>query len=390
MRNAPLHRRDFLKVAASAPLALSSLGMLGRIEAQQIQTKIPIVVFFASGGAASKETFSPDPIESPENLRGPFRSIQTRTGERFSELFPMLAERGDRLSLIRSLDAESADHIDAARRAFIQPGSSRNLQERIGESTGGIPHAFLNPGRTWPAVTEVFHQQSAFSPVYRNGRFLPPDLAPDPRLGERRQLLNALESPTIDSPAAMRLQRFRELAYELLSGGGALARAFDLPENERDRYGRSLAGDGLLLAKRLIQSGAGSAVLYHETDGVGWDFHSGIEEGMRRQALETDRAVSAIIDEIHRGTLHAVFLLATEFSRSPAINRLGGRDHHAQGSIAILAGGHVRPGVTYGRVNNQGEIRDGRVPHSEFGNTVLLATGSDIPPQFPRIREILT
>lgn len=368
-------RREFL-VSVATTIVIPSLGLSS-------ETRLPLIVLFASGGMSAKESFTPDPMESSENLRGPFRAIQTKTGERFCELFPMLAERSDKFTLVRSLDAESLDHIDAARNALTK--QNQNLQEQIGSANGGLQHAFLNPNSNWPAVHSVFRQSNALTPAYRNGRFVPPDLTPHPRLSERRKLLQILDVSHSGSETSFRAQRFRELAFELLQGEGTLSEAFQLPENERGRYGRNLAGDGMLLAKRLVKAGAGAVTLYYESDNVAFDFHSDLENGMRNLAPQLDKSSAAIIDDISKGELNAVFLLFTEFSRTPDM-RGTGRDHHRYGGTAILAGGSSQKGLTYGRVNARGQILDGRVPHSEFGNTVLAATGADLPPNLPRIR----
>lgn len=371
-----ISRREFLVAAASTTTALQTLGL----SAQQESTKLPLITLFCSGGVSAWESFNPNGQV--------LQSIQTRTGERFSEVFPMLADRADKFSLVRSLDAESVDHEPASRNAFLPRGRT-NIQESIGTATGGLPHAFLNPGRTWYAVNSVFHQQNAFSPLWRDGRFTPPNLTPEPRLRERRELLDTLESLQNGPETGYRYNRFRSLAFDLLSGGGALAQAFDLPENERDRYGRNLAGDGMLLAKRLVQRGVGASTLYYEPDSVAFDMHNNIGRGMRDIAPPVDKAASAIIDEIHAGRLNAVFLMMGEFNRHPSINGGAGREHFSAGNCAILAGGGIKPGVTFGRTNHRGQITDGRIPQTELGNTITLASGGEIPATSPRIRAFL-
>lgn len=386
-----LSRREFLKVAATAPLALQSLGL---VQAAETHTRYPLIILFLSGGSSAKETFNPDPPSTPAELRGPLGTVRTRTGERFSELFPMLAERSDTFAVLRALDTGSTDHIKSAQTAVLHEG--RTTSEHIGERAahGGVPYLFLNPGSNWPAIQDAFRMSHALSPLWNaeERRFRPPDLQPAPGLRERRALLEAFErgAPPIASPVAERMQRFRETAFDLLLGGGRFAEAFSLPERDRERYGRTLTGDMTLLAKRFVESGAGAVTIYHEPESAAWDLHSNLEAGMKKLSPDVDRAASALIDDITRGRLQCLFLLMGEFNRTPSMNGNGGRDHWQYGNNAILAGGKIRPGITHGRTTPQGTIRDGGVQQQNvFGNTVLVAAGMDIDPVHPRVREVL-
>src|SRR5204862_2800221 len=86
-------RRQFLRVAASAPFAVNSL-LHGDITAPQARTRLPLIILFLSGGVSAKESFNPDPPGTASELKGPFGTVPTQTpGVHFSEMFPELAQR---------------------------------------------------------------------------------------------------------------------------------------------------------------------------------------------------------------------------------------------------------------------------------------------------------
>jgi hypothetical protein len=394
MRNAPhLTRRQFLSVAPSAALSLASLFHgEGNISAAQRETKLPLIVLFLSGGASTKEMFNPDPQSVSSDLRGPIGSIPTSTsGVHFSELFPLLAARQEKFALLRALDTGSSDHTPSMQTAMLKNG--KTVTEIAGEraADGGVPYVLLNPGSTWYGLRDAFRIEQSFAPLWdpSTRSFRPPTMQQGMDLSERRALLEALDTTPIHSPAAERMQRFRQTAFDLLQGGGRFFEALDLPEPDRLRYGQNLTGDMVLTAKRFIERGAGAVTLYHEPESIAWDAHSDIEGKYRRLAPEVDQAAAAIIDEIAANRLECVFLLTTEFNRTPRMNPTG-RDHWQHGNWAIMAGGHTKAGAVHGRTDHRGNIRDGGVMQRDtLPNTVLVACGAEINPAEQRVREIL-
>lgn len=383
-------RREFLTISAAAPCALGLLG-LGSNSAAEGNAHTPLIILFLVGGVSAKEFTNPDPASAPVELRGPLASVATRTaGVHFSEVWPQLAARQDRFSVLRAIDAGTSDHFPGGQLAFESGGST--IQERIGEraSNGGVPYSLLHVGSAWiNSYTQAFRPSNALVPLFENNRFIPPRMAATPNISERRKLLEAFDTQ-VPSPQSARYDRFRGTAFDLLQGGGQFFRALELPDADRRRYGRNQSGDLVLTAKRLIEAGAGAVVIFHDLGGMTWDMHGRIAQYMRADAPKLDNAAAMLIDEIASERLNASLLMMGEINRTPRINLQAGRDHWRLGNQAILAGPRIRRGVVHGRTNAQGQILDGAVQQREqLGNTVLMACGLEVNPAAPKVREIL-
>ena len=68
------------------------------------------IYIFLSGGLAQHDSFDMKP-DAPDNIRGEFKPIATRTpGIQICEHLPLLAERSHLWALVRSLTHPSNDH----------------------------------------------------------------------------------------------------------------------------------------------------------------------------------------------------------------------------------------------------------------------------------------
>ena len=97
-------------------------------------------------------------------------------------------------------------------------------------------------------------------------------------------------------------------------------------EKVKDRYGKNQAGQRMLLARRLVESGVRFVSLTYG----GWDMHQNIEAGFNKQGPELDKAYAALISDLdERGLLDSTLvMLSSEFGRTPKINKDSGRDHY--------------------------------------------------------------
>ncbi len=148
------------------------------------------------------------------------------------------------------------------------------------------------------------------------------------------------------------------------------------PESLHDRYGRTAAGQSMLLARRLVESG----VRFVTVNADGWDHHAGIFEAMDRKLPELDLALSALVEDMDdRGLLSETLLVVmSEFGRSPLINANGGRDHWPAASSVLFAGAGVKRGCVLGSTDRHGAYpTEQPVGPGDVAATILEAIGID-------------
>ena len=230
------------------------------------------------------------------------------------------------------------------------------------------------------------------------------------RLDRRRSLLDQIagEAPrgSIDAQ--------RDKAISLLVSG-RVSGAFELAREDpkvRDRYGRHMFGQSLLLARRLVQAGV-PIVQVNLGRVQNWDTHSANFKSLKDRLLPpTDIGVSALLDDLEaHGLLDETLVVLTgEFGRTPRIgattgnaNTKDGRDHWAACFSTVLAGAGVRGGQAIGQSDKNGAYPATRPytpadlaatiyqslgidPETElrdrFGRPLALCTGRPITPLF--------
>jgi uncharacterized protein (DUF1501 family) len=127
------------------------------------------------------------------------------------------------------------------------------------------------------------------------------------------------------------------------------------PKHVLEMYGTT-GNDGsfaanCLLARRLAERGVRFIQVYHRD----WDMHGFIKRDMPVNAKETDQASAALIRDLkQRGMLDDTLVIwGGEFGRTP-MNQGDGRDHHIKGFSLWMAGGGIKPGITYGETDELG------------------------------------
>ncbi|MGL4552843.1 MAG: DUF1501 domain-containing protein, partial [Gemmataceae bacterium] len=180
-------------------------------------------------------------------------------------------------------------------------------------------------------------------------------------LDRRRSLLRKFDDAarTARSAPGRVLTRQQQKAFELLTSDEA-RQAFDLSQEHdvvRDRYGRDLMGQSVLLARRLVEAGVTFVTVHTEYRGNGhWDTHSNNFKMLSQLLLPyLDRALSALLDDLEaRGLLDSTLVMVTgDMGRTPRINKNAGRDHWPQCGFCLFAGGGTKPGMVLGKTDNQ-------------------------------------
>ncbi|HZL91451.1 MAG TPA: DUF1501 domain-containing protein [Pirellulaceae bacterium] len=369
-----MSRRCLLTVGAVGGLGLTLADFFQRkAQADQkhydfIEAKAQSVIhIFLPGGMAHQESFDPKPY-SPLEYRGEMGSIKTNTGEVISETLPKLATVCDKLAIIRSMTHGEAAHERGTHNMFTGYRPSPAL---IFPSMGSVvsheygPRNNLPPYVCIPTVPNEFaangYLSSSFAPFSlgsdpANGGFkvldlnLPGDVN-DARFTRRRTALEAVndyftKKDKSDNVGAM--NTFYERAYSLISSPQA-REAFNIdaePANVRDQYGRNVAGQRLLMARRLVAAGVRFVTLTYG----GWDMHNSITQGMRGQMPALDQALHTLITDLEtQGLLKSTMIMvSSEFGRTPKINATAGRDHWPKVFSVVLAGGGIKKGFVYG------------------------------------------
>ncbi|WP_425400322.1 DUF1501 domain-containing protein [Aeoliella sp.] len=137
-----------------------------------------------------------------------------------------------------------------------------------------------------------------------------------------------------------------------------------------------------LLARRLVERGVRFVNVYHR----GWDHHSDVRGGLRKECAATDRASAALVRDLkQRGMLDDTLVVwGGEFGRTPmvestaALARVDGRDHHPQAFTMWLAGGGIKSGFALGKTDDLGfHVVDNPVHVHDLQATVLNQLGLD-------------
>ncbi len=151
-----------------------------------------------------------------------------------------------------------------------------------------------------------------------------------------------------------------------------------------ERYGRNAFGWSLLMARRLVEAGV-RLVQVNLGNNETWDTHGNAFPHLKDNLLPpTDRAVSALLDDLHDSGLldSTLVVMAGEFGRTPRISRLPeayrlpGRDHWGRVQSVFLAGGGVVGGRVIGSSDRIGghPATDPQTPEN-LGATIYRALG---------------
>jgi hypothetical protein len=218
------------------------------------------------------------------------------------------------------------------------------------------------------------------------------------RLGARRRLLERVNRrrAVLDRSASGRqLDGYYQKAYSLLSSG-VTQRAFDMsaePDRVRQRYGRNLFGQSILLGRRLVEAGVRLVhVNWIRILEQGWDTHDDNFNALKKKLLPPmDLGFSALLDDMQaRGLLdETLVILMGEFGRSPKITKSNaGREHWPQVFTILLAGAGIPGGRFYGTSDKHAAYPlDGRIGPGELSATIYHALGVDYTTEVPTLLE---
>lgn len=407
-----LHRRELLRLGAAAFFGLTQADFLradARSAFEPSYRKKSIVNVWLSGGVSHLDTFDMKPDASAE-FRGEFKPIATRVpGLQICEHMPRIAERMDRMALIRSLTGAVDDHEGAVCATGYPHDSLRNIGGRPniasyvaklqGPTNGNVPTAvaiksLMHPSQYFRSAGFLGQSFDCFNP---DGKLERANLKARNITSDRRHLLSQFDTMRreLDARGTMEaMDAYTQRAFQFVTSR-EFADALDIdrePLAVRNRYGVdlgvSLSGHKLgldnanfLMARRLIECGARCVNLTWLEGIQRWDTHKDNFKILRRDLLPSfDIGLSAFFDDLEaRGLLDDVMvLLWGEFGRTPRINGNAGRDHYVPASSALVFGGGLKVGQVIGSTTKNGERpKDRPIHYQQMFATLYRHLGID-------------
>ena len=352
-----------------------------------------------------------------EEIRGEFKPIATSVpGVQFSEHLPRLARHMHRCTLVRSVHHS----VNNAHAAAVYTGLTGHDRGEIGGGAKPTDHPAIGsvmglcrppskpvvPYVSMPYITQEgaggppqpgFFGGCSAARTIRSSSCATPTLPTSPcrnwdsaadmsadRLDARRRLLDRLHGG-VDDRSAQEMAGFQGKAFDLLASA-ATQKAFRLDQEPlavRDRYGRNIYGQSVLLARRLIEAGTRVACISWAPDAnATWDTHGNNFVKLKTNLLpQLDAAVSSLLTDLaERGLLERTLVAVMgEFGRSPKVNANAGRDHWNFCYSLLLAGGGFRGGFVYGASDSIG-ARPSRNPVTPGDIIATLYTCLGIDP----------
>lgn len=192
--------------------------------------------------------------------------------------------------------------------------------------------------------------------------------------------MNRLGDPEI----AARIAQY-EMAYKMQASVPELTDLSNEPQHVLEMYGPQVLEKGsfaynCLMARRLAERGCRFIQLMH----AGWDQHTNLDTQLKIQCEDTDAPSAALVSDLRqRGLLEDTLLIwGGEFGRTPfqqnRPNSPRGRDHHPYAFSLWLAGGGIKPGITYGESDEFGfNVAEDPVEVHDLQATILHQLGID-------------
>ena len=334
-----------------------------------------------------------------------------KSGTWISELLPHTAGIVDDIAIIKSLNTEAINHDPAT--TFIQTGSQQPGRPSLG---AWLSYGIGTESQQLPAFVVMISQgsgnkmdQPIFSRLWGSG-FLPSEhqgvrfrSGGDPVLylsnppgidakGRRGMLdsvarLNRMAQKSFGDPEINTRIAQYEMAYKMQSSAPELTDLSKETKETLDMYGVDDKGtDGgfarnCLLARRMVERGVRFVQLMHR----GWDQHSSLPKQIRGQCKDIDQPAAALVKDLKaRGLLDETLVIwggefgRTVYSQGALTATDYGRDHHGRCFTMWMAGGGIKPGISYGETDDfcYNIVKDPVHIH-DFNATILHTLGID-------------
>jgi hypothetical protein len=327
------------------------------------------------------------------------------SGLEVADILPHLGSVADDICLIRSVKTDQFNHAPAQiffNTGFAQPGrpsmgswvvyglgsESRNLPAFVVMSTGaGISGGSANWSSGFiPTVFTGTRLRNSGDPILNVSNPAGIDAKVQADTIDLVGKLNRHELNQVGDPEIRTRIASYEMAFRLQTSAPELMDLKSESQETLKLYGADPAKPSFaracLLARRMVERGVRYINIYNE----GWDAHSDVFGNHTNNARATDQASAALVKDLkRRGLLDETLVVwGGEFGRTPmvetnsALGRSLGRDHHPQAYSMWMAGGGIKPGISYGMTDELGfNIVENPVHVHDIQATILHALGLD-------------
>ena len=323
------------------------------------------------------------------------------SGNEICNAFPHVQRIADEICIIRSMHTDQINH-DPAHTLFNtgaaipgRPSMGSWLLYGLGSESDNLPGyvvlTSVGGGQSQPIASRQWHSgflPSKFQGVEFRSQGEPVLYVKNPAGVDRArqqdvvasiEKLNRIGMRTdFDPEIETRIAQY-ELAFKMQMSVPELADISDEPQEILDLYGTKGADGSFaancLLARRLAERGVRFIQLYHR----GWDHHGGIKKGIEVTSKLVDQGSAALVQDLkQRGMLDDTLIIwGGEFGRTPMAQG-NGRDHHIKGFSCWMAGGGIKPGMTFGATDELGYAAIENPFHvNDFHATMLHQFGID-------------
>ena len=370
-----------------------------------------IIYLFQNGAPSQLESFDYKPKlnkmfgeDLPESIRGGQRLTgMTANQDKFplvgskfsfdqygqsgawvSELFPNIARIVDDICIIKTMHTEAINHDPAL--TFMQTGAQVGNRPSMG---AWLSYGLGSDNKNLPAFCVLLSRgrgngQGVYSKLWTNG-FLDSthqgvqfssgedpilylnnpegmDMTSRRKMLDHLAALNEMGYEEFGDPEIHAKIKQYEMAYRMQTAVPEITDLSKEPDHIIKMYGPDCLVPGTyaancLLARKLSESGVRFVQLYHQ----GWDQHGNLVGEMPMQAQDVDRASAALITDLkQRGLLDETLVVwggefgRTNYCQGKLTQENYGRDHHPRCYSIWMAGGGVKPGITYGKTDDFG------------------------------------
>ena len=346
-------------------------------------------------------------------LLGPLKPFNRygQCGAWASDLMPYTGAIADKICFIKSMYTEQVNHAPAI--TFFLTGSEIPGRPAmgawasygLGSENDNLPTyvamTTVSKGSTCGQIFYDFYWGSGFLPTKHQGVKLrgggdpvlylenPKGVDGAIRRGMHDDLtaLNQMKFDAVGDPEiSTRISQY-EMAYRMQTSVPELTDISDEPEHVLKLYGpqvkeRGTFAHNCLLARRMVERGTRFVQLMH----AGWDQHRSLTTELHTQCRDTDQPSAGLVQDLEqRGLLDdTIVIYGGEFGRTPFLQgnindrRRWGRDHHPYAFTMWMAGGGIKPGLTYGASDDLGmNVVENPVHVHDFQATVLHLLGID-------------